>query len=114
MAGTRAETCSGNKTDKAVGLVVVSSGAESEQVGGSRTTMVGGAILEKIGGGQSVSATGKAMLVGAFHKIDASSSISLKCGSSEVVIDGGGVTIKSALVTLSAPNITLKGSVSQA
>ena len=114
VAGTRAETCSGNKTDKAVGLVVVSSAPESEQVGGSRTTMVGGAILEKIGAGQSVSASGKAMFVGAFHKIDASGSISLKCGSSEVTIDGGGVTIKSALVTISAPTITLTSTVSQA
>jgi len=103
-----------DKTEKAVGLVVISKGPESETVGGARTTMVGGAILEKIGGSHTVTATGKAMFVGAFHKIDASGSITFKCGGSEVVIDGGGVTIKSKLVTITAPNITLTKPVAQA
>ena len=47
------------------------------------------------------------MFVGAFHKIDASTAIVFKCGDSEVVIDGGGVAIKAALVTISAPKVTL-------
>ena len=114
VGGTRAETCAADKTEKAVGLVVLSSSPESETVGGSRKTMVGGAILEKIGGSCTVAATGKAMLVGAFHKIDASGSIVFKCGDSEVVIDGGGVAIKSALVTISAPNVTLTGTTTEA
>lgn len=115
VGGTRAETCTADKTEKAVGLVVISKGPESETVGGARTTMVGGAILEKIGASQTVTATGKAMFVGAFHKIDASSAIVLKCGDSEVVINGSGVTIKTpGAVTITAPNVTLTKSVSEA
>jgi type VI secretion system secreted protein VgrG len=114
VAGTRAESCTADKTEKAVGLVVISKGAEEETVGAARSTMVGGAILEKIGGGHTVSATGKAMFIGAFHKIDASGSITFKCGESEVVIDGSGVAIKGALVTFTAPNITLTKSVAEA
>jgi type VI secretion system secreted protein VgrG len=114
VGGTRAETCTADKTEKAVGLVVISKGPESETVGAARTTMVGGAILEKIGASHTVTATGKAMFVGAFHKIDASGSITFKCGGSEVVINGGGVTIKSKLVTITAPNVTLTKTVAEA
>ncbi|APR88053.1 hypothetical protein A7982_13402 [Minicystis rosea] len=76
--------------------------------------MVGGAVLEKIGASHTVTAAGKAMFVGAFHKIDASTAIVFKCGGSEVVIDGGGVTIKAPLVTITAPNITLTKTTSEA
>ncbi len=115
VGGTRAESCTADKTEKAVGLVVISKGAESEDVGGARSTMVGGAILEKIGASHTVGATGKIMLIGAFHKIDASGSITFKCGNSEVVIDGGGVAIKtSGAVTLTAPNVTLTKPVTEA
>lgn len=114
VGGTRAETCSADKTEKALGLVVISKAPESETVGGARTTMVGGAILEKIGGSHTVTAAGKAMFVGAFHKIDASGAIVFKCGGSEVVIDGGGIAIKSKLVTITAPNVTLTKAVTEA
>ncbi len=83
-------------------------------MGGARSTMVGGAILEQIGGSNTVLATGKGMFVGAFHKVDATSAIVFKCGKSEVVIDGGGVTIKAAVVTITAPNVTLTKAVSEA
>jgi type VI secretion system secreted protein VgrG len=114
VGGTRAESCLADKTEKAVGLVVLSKGPETENVGGSRSTMVGGAILEKIDGSSTVLATGKAMFVGAFHKVDASSAIVLKCGESEVVIDGGGIAIKAAAVTITAPDITLTKVTSEA
>jgi type VI secretion system secreted protein VgrG len=114
VGGTRAESCLADKIEKAVGLVVISKAPETETVGAARTTMVGGAILEKIGGSHTVTATGKAMFVGAFHKIDASGSITFKCGGSEVVIDGGGIAIKSKLVTITAPNITLTKAVTEA
>jgi len=74
---------------------------------------VGGAILEKMGEGHAVTASSKAMFVGAFHKIDASTAISFKCGESEVTIDGGGVTIKAAAVTITAPKVTLKSTTNQ-
>ncbi len=76
--------------------------------------MVGGAILQKIGAGYTVQAGGKAAFMGAFHKVDASTAIVFKCGGSEVVIDGGGVTIKGALVTITAPEISLKRTTSEA
>jgi type VI secretion system secreted protein VgrG len=114
VGGTRAESCIADKTEKAVGLVVISKGPESEKVGAARTTMVGGAILQKIGGSHTITATGKAVFVGAFHKIDASGAIVFKCGGSEVVISGGGIAIKSKLVTITAPNITLTKAVSEA
>jgi type VI secretion system secreted protein VgrG len=113
VAGTRAETCLASKKEKALGLVVVSGAPESETVGGSRTTMVGGAIVDKIGGSHTVIAGSKGVFVGAFHKIDASASIVLKCGASSVVIDGGGITIESPLVTITAPKVKEKGDVSQ-
>ena len=114
VGGTRAESCLADKTEKAVGLVVLSKAPESETVGGARSTMVGGAILEKIGGSHSVAATAKAIFVGAFHKVDATTAIVFKCGDSEVVIDGGGVTIKATAVTITAPNIKLTKAVSEA
>jgi type VI secretion system secreted protein VgrG len=114
VGGARAETCAADKTEKSVGLVVVSGGAEHEKVGGGRTTMVGGAILQKIGAGYTTQAGGKAAFLGAFHKVDASTAIVFRCGGSEVVIDGGGVTIKGALVTITAPEISLKGTTSEA
>jgi type VI secretion system secreted protein VgrG len=114
VGGTRAETCLADKTEKAAGLLVVSGSPESETVGGSRSTMVGGAILEKIGASGSVTAGGKAVLLGAFHKVDAKTSIVFKCKGSEVVIDGGGITIKAALVTISAPKIAQTKAVTEA
>ena len=115
VGGTRAESCLADKTEKAIGLVVISKAPESETVGGSRTTMVGGAVLEKIAAGFAVTATGKAMFVGAFHKIDASESIVFKCGDSEVVIDGSGIAIKTpGIVTITAPNVTLTSTTSEA
>jgi type VI secretion system secreted protein VgrG len=114
VGGNRVETCLADKTEKAVGLVVVSGSPESEDVGGSRSTMVGGAIIDKVGGTQTVTAGGKAMFVGAFHKIDAGEAIVFKCGSSEVVIDAAGVTIKATLVTITASDIVLTAAVSQA
>lgn len=113
VAGTRAETCLADKTEKALGLAVVSGAAETEVVGGSRTTMVGGAVIDKIAGSHTVMAAGKGMFVGAFHKVDATGAIVFKCGPSEVVIDGGGVTIKAGLVTITASNVKETGNVSQ-
>jgi type VI secretion system secreted protein VgrG len=92
---------------------VISKAAESETVGGARSTMVGGAILDKVGASHTVTASGKAMFVGAFHKIDASGAIVLKCGGSEVVINGGGITIKSGTVRIMAPTVTLTKNVSE-
>lgn len=112
VGGARSETVVGSKTEKAVGLVVLASGPESEKVGAARSTTVGGAILQKIGANHAVSAA-TATFVGALHKVDASGSITFKCGGSEVVISGGGIKIKAALVTITAPRVKLPRAVTE-
>jgi type VI secretion system secreted protein VgrG len=111
--GDYAETVSGSKTESALGLVVLSKGGESETAGGSKTVMVGGAIVDKLQGSHTIEAGGPATFIGAFHKVEAGGSIVFKCGASEVVIDGGGVTITSPIVAFLAPRIQLPKKVSE-
>src|SRR6185369_4394026 len=109
--GNHAEAVGGSKDEKALGLVVITKGDETEKVTGSKTAMVGGAILEKVGGGHSITASGPATFIGAFHKVEAGTSITFKCGASEVVIDGSGVAMKSPIVTLTALKVQMTKSV---
>lgn len=111
--GDVVEQIGGSKTEKQVGLVVLTKAGESEKVGGSKTTMVGGAIVEKLGGSHSVEAGGPATFIGAFHKIEASGTITFKVGPSEVVIDGSGITITSPMTMILAPKIQAKKKVTE-
>ena len=111
--GNRAEEIGGSKTENSLGLVIITKGDETETVTGAKTAMVGGAILEKIAGGHSVTAGAPATFIGAFHKIEAASSITLSCGASTVTIDGGGISLVSPLVTITAGKVTLAKSVSE-
>ena len=111
--GNRAEAVGGNKTETALGLVVYSKADETEKVTGAKTTLVGGAILAKIGGGHSVTASAPATFLGAFHKIEASTSITLKCGASTVVIDGSGIALTSPIVTITAGKVAMTKAVSE-
>ncbi|EYE99973.1 VgrG protein [Chondromyces apiculatus DSM 436] len=111
--GNYAESAKGSKKESALGLVVLSKGGESEEVGGSKTTMVGGAIVDKLKGSHSIAAGGPATFIGAFHKMEAGGSITFKCGGSEVVIDGGGISITSPIVAILAPKIQLPKKVSE-
>ena len=113
ILGNRTETVGGAKTETALGLIIITKGDETEKVTGSKTTMVGGAILEKIGGGHSITAGSPATFVGAFHKIEAATSITLKCGASEVVIDGSGIAMSSPLVTITAGKVSMTKAVSE-
>jgi type VI secretion system secreted protein VgrG len=106
VMGDFAEAVQGNKTETAIGLVVVAK-SESEHVGGAKTTMVGGAIIDKVKGNLTIEATANLTMIGAMHKLDASSSITFKCGASQLTIDGGGVTIKSAMITVTGGAIQL-------
>ncbi|HEY3818785.1 MAG TPA: type VI secretion system tip protein TssI/VgrG [Polyangiaceae bacterium] len=90
-----AEAVTGNKTEKELGLVILAKG-ESEHSKGAKTAMIGGLVLDKVGGNQSIEASGNLTIVGALQKIEASTSITLKCGESEVAITGDGITIKAA------------------
>ncbi|WP_437759405.1 type VI secretion system Vgr family protein [Sorangium sp. So ce1389] len=111
--GSYSESVTGSKNEKATGLVVLSNAGESETVTGSRTAMVGGAVVDKLKGSHVVQAVGPATFIGAFHKVEAKGAIVFKCGGSEVVIDGGGVTISSPLVAFLAPKIQLPKKVSE-
>ncbi len=113
MAGNRAEAIDGNKTETALGLVVLSKGGESEKVAGARTTMVGGAIIDSHKGSHEIEAGAPATFIGAFHKMDAKGAITLKCGASEVVLDGGGLTITTPALAIAGAKIQLTKKVSE-
>jgi type VI secretion system secreted protein VgrG len=101
-----AEAITGSKNEKELGLIVLAKG-ESEHAGGSKMAMVGGLVLDQVGGNQSMEATGNLTLIGAMHKLEASTAIVIKCGESEVAITGDGVSIKSLMVTFGAGTIQL-------
>ncbi len=88
-----AEAVTGNKTEKQLGLIVLAKG-ELEHSKGAKTAMIGGAVIDKVGGSHSIVASGNLNIVGALQKIEASTSITLTCGESSVVISGAGITIK--------------------
>jgi type VI secretion system secreted protein VgrG len=113
VIGSRAETVGGNKDEKAIGLVVLSKAGESEKVGGSKTTMVGGLIYDKLKGSHQIEAGGPATFIGAFHKIEAKTKITFKCGASSVVVDGSGFTVLAPLVTVLAAKIQLPKKVAE-
>lgn len=98
--GNRAEAVEGMKTENSIGYIVVSKSHETEAVGGAKMGLIGGAIVEKVTGGHTVSAKGPATFIGAMHKVEAKTKITWKCGASEVVLDGGGLAIKSPLVMI--------------
>lgn len=113
VIGNRAETVGGSKDEKAIGLVVLAKAGESEKVGGSKTTMVGGLIYDKLKGSHQIEAGGPATFIGAFHKVEAKTKITFKCGASSVVVDGSGFTVLSPLVTVLAAKIQLPKKVSE-
>ena len=112
--GSRGEAVQGNKTEKALGLVVLSKAGESEAVAAAKTCMVGGAVIDKLKGSHAITAGGNATFIGAFHKLEAKGKITLKCGGSSVVIDSSGITVTSPMVTFMAAKLHLPKSVSEA
>jgi len=105
--GNIASTIGGDKTTKALGQIIFSKADLAETATGAATTMVGGIVYDKIGGGASIEAGSAATFIGASHKLTAETSITLKCGASEVVIDGSGITITSPIVTITASKIVM-------
>jgi type VI secretion system secreted protein VgrG len=112
VRGLRAEACA-DKTETAAGLVVVTGGDEGEDVGGTKTSNIGGALLAKVGANAQIAAGGAAAFIGALHKVDASGKITFNCGASSVVIDGGGVTIKSPMVNIAGAKISQTSTVAE-
>ena len=62
--GLRAEACA-DKSETAVGLIVIAGGDEGEAVGGTKTSNIGGALLAKVGSDCKVAAGGPAAFIGA-------------------------------------------------
>ena len=56
---------------------------------------------------RSMEATANLTLIGAMHKLEASTAIVIKCGDSEVALTSDGVTIKSMMVAFTAGKIQL-------
>jgi type VI secretion system secreted protein VgrG len=104
--GDVAEAVAGAKREKELGLIVSAKG-ESEHVGGSKMAMIGGLVYDKVAGNMSLEAGANVTMVGAMHKIEASTAIVLKCGPSQVTISGDGVKIEAPMVTISAGKIQL-------
>ena len=111
--GNRTEEVDGNKDETCVGLIVLSKGDVSEKVSGNKTTMVGAAIVDMVKGNHTVEAGGPATMIGALHKVTASSSITFKVGGSEVVIDNSGVTFKAPIIAVLSPKIQLTKKVAE-
>jgi type VI secretion system secreted protein VgrG len=103
----------GNKTLTALGKLTFTKADDSESSTGAMTNMVGGLVYDKVKGGYSITGGSSATFIGAFHKLEAKTAVTLKCGESEVVIDGSGVTIKGALVTITCGKILMTGTVAE-
>jgi type VI secretion system secreted protein VgrG len=77
--------------------------------------MVGGAIIHLVKGTHAVEAKAPATIIGAFHKIQAKTSVTFKAGDSAVVVDGGGITLKaSGMIMMLASKIQLTKDVNDA
>jgi type VI secretion system secreted protein VgrG len=107
------EEVGGNKSTKTLGQITFVKGDESEKSAGAMTTMVGGAVLDKIAGGYTIEAGGPATFIGAFHKLEAKTKITFTCGASTVTIDGSGVSVSSPIVAVLAGKIVLTKAVSE-
>lgn len=107
--GGHAETTGGNKVETVGGAeIVLASGSIAQDATGSAAISVGGVMTQKIAGNHSITADGAVVVTSAVLKLQASGSLTLKCGAAEVVVDGSGVLIKGTLVTLSAGTIKLQ------
>jgi uncharacterized protein involved in type VI secretion and phage assembly len=113
IVGNRNESCGTDKTETAGGLVVITKADEEEECA-SRTTMVGGAIIQLIKGSRTVTAGGPATIIGAYHKMQGATSVTFKAGISEVVIDGSGVSISTLLLMMGGSTIQLAQDVADA
>lgn len=107
------ESTGGNKTVTALGQLTFSKGDDTENSAGAATAMIGGLVYDKIKGGYALEAGAPATFIGAFHKMEAATSISFTCGASSIQMDDSGVTITSPLVTILAGKIQLTKAVTE-
>ena len=85
----------------------------TENVGGAKTQMVGGAVIDLIKGNHSIEAKAPGTFIGAFHKVEAKTAITFKCGASSVVVDDSGITIESPMIMVTAAKIQLTDKVTE-
>ena len=113
VLGDRTETVDGSKSEKTIGLIVISGGDVSEKVTGAKTCMVGGAVVDLVKGAATIEAGGPATFIGALHKVEAKTQITFKVGGSEVVVSDDGVTFKAPIVAVLSPKIQLTKKVAE-
>jgi type VI secretion system secreted protein VgrG len=107
IKGNRAESVEGASSETEPALVMVVGGDSSQVIKGALNTMVGGAVIETIGGNRTVEADGNVTIVGATHALTAQTKMTFKCGASSIVIDGSGITIQAPLVSIEGSSIDL-------
>jgi type VI secretion system secreted protein VgrG len=104
------EVLKGGKSISAGSLHSRTSGADLINVKGDRTestsgasvTTVGGILNADVGGSFSIDAGGSVSITTALAKIEAKTKVILQCGDSVMTIDGGGVTLKSSAIKITA------------
>lgn len=75
-------------------------GKQAIEIGGARLTTVSGNVADQLKGNHAAQVTGSYYLKAAGVVIEAMQGITLKCGSSSVVIDAAGVTVSGGIVTV--------------
>ncbi len=107
IKGNRAESVEGASSETEPALVLVVGGDLTHTVQGVLNTMVGGAVVETIGGNRTVEANSNVTIAAASHALTAKTKMTFKCGASSIVIDGSGITIQAPMVSIDGSSITL-------
>jgi len=106
--GGRSESTGGNKFETVGGAYIAMAGdGIAIDAGKNIAINVGALMKQKIDGGHSLAAEGPAGMMTSQLKMKAASTITLKCGQSEVVLSSEGVTIKGLQVTIEGSDIKL-------
>jgi len=106
--GGRSESTGGNKFETVGGAYIAMAGDGIAVDAGKNVAINVGALMkQKIDGGHSLAAEGPAGMMTSQLKMKAASTITLKCGQSEVVLSSDGVTIKGLQVTIEGSDIKL-------
>lgn len=82
-------------------------GKRAVEITGSSSLRVNGEVVQVFGGAVSTDVAGGSYLRASGIVIEAESGITLKCGSSAVVIDPSGVTLKGASLTLDGASVRI-------
>ena len=110
VKGGRSETTGGAKLETVGVYIIDVSESVAIDAKAAVTSNVAGALRMTVGGGQTISAKAAAALTTPNLKLNASGSITFKCGAAKIVVDGGGVHIDGLDVEIKAGKIELESS----